>query len=219
MLTASCVYVLMLETVLIWFLLWEGSRWGWAILLQLAVFHLFSWPIVGFFYPTLMFAILTIYPLSWRKKNRESLPRFLAEPTRAWPAYAVVGLFSLAQLLPRFMPGDTALTGEGRVFALHMFDAKPECEAYATVRRSDGSVRTVDLQIKHPMRIHCDPITYRSLAHSLCEKEKDAQSIDLTLRSRRSTEHTLHEIVQEADVCSKSLRYSLFSHNAWIRTH
>ena len=60
---ASCVYVVVLETTLI-FGLYARRNWiFYATLAQLVAFHIFSWPIVGFWYPTLMFCLLSILPL------------------------------------------------------------------------------------------------------------------------------------------------------------
>jgi hypothetical protein len=219
-LTVACVYVVILELFVVWLVLWDRTKLAWAALFQLCVFHVFSWPIVGFYYPTLMFAILSLFPLSWLRSGPSTFER-LARPREMWPAYALAAAFSMAQLIPRFMPGDTALTGEGRLFALHMFDSNPECEAYATVRDGAGRSRTIDLLIHRPVRIHCDPITYLSRARNLCEREKRStaglQSLDLTVRSRRATGDKLRDVVNITDMCSKQVSYSLFKHNDWIK--
>src|SRR5262245_25219613 len=61
---AACVYVIVLELGGAWGLLARRAWIFWAAFAQFAVFHALSWQVVGFFYPLLMFAILTIFPLS-----------------------------------------------------------------------------------------------------------------------------------------------------------
>lgn len=226
----ACAYVLILELLLVWGLLFDGTKISWAVLIQLFIFHLFSFPVVGYFYPVTMYTILMIYPLSWGFKwpsswlcppeDQETTFRWLLDRRKALPAYGLVMVFSCAQIIPRFMPGDTAITGEGRLFSLHMFDAFTSCEAFAEVRYKDGSSRRVDLKIDHPVRIHCDPITYLSRARFLCKNEikmnNAFKDLDLSLCSKRASEGEFHQVIDEKDFCTKDLRYSLLSHNGWI---
>src|SRR5437867_7390577 len=61
---AACAYVIVLELGVAWVLL-AGRAWiFWTSFAQFLVFHALSWQVVGFFYPLLMFAILTVFPLS-----------------------------------------------------------------------------------------------------------------------------------------------------------
>jgi hypothetical protein len=222
MVAVACTYVVILEIVFAWLLLLDRTWLAWATFAQLCLFHFVSFPVVGFFYPMTMYAILAIFPLTWLAKKRET------PGTLAWlgnfnvsqQAFALALVFSALQLIPRLMPGDTALTGEGRLFALHMFDTKTVCEAVAIVKNRDGTGKRIDLDIVHPARIHCDPIVYLSRARNLCEKERATNpnfaNLDLSLRTRRSSESELQTIVNQPDFCGKELSYSLLSHNDWI---
>ena len=60
----ACAYVIVLELVIVWGLLARDRRIFWSSLAQVAVFHAFSWAVVGFFYPLLMAGLLAIYPLA-----------------------------------------------------------------------------------------------------------------------------------------------------------
>ena len=230
---ASCVYVVALEMGLIWGI-YARRRWlFYGTLAQLILFHITSWPIVGFWYPLLMFCLLTILPLS---------RLFASERIHAiWPWHgtarqlaltaSVMGLFGALQMIPRVFPGDTALTGEGRVFALHMFDALVECEAALTYRASDGSLYTDSLQEsrKLPHRSRCDPLIYFNIAKNRCARLRDGRQIvahavrdvmdlDLSLWARRNSDPRFHQIVDIERFCSVDPSYDVWRHNSWIRT-
>lgn len=218
----ACGYVLVLETVISWGLLLEPIWAVSAAWVQLCVFHLFSFAIVGFFYPTLMYSILAIFPLLYWKRKPSSTPRFLLNWREAWPTYCLVAVFSMFQLVPRFMPGDTAITGEGRLFSLHMFDSYTNCEAHATIKSRGLQPRVVNMVYSLAPRIQCDPIVYLQQAQKLCKRAPRANpfftDLDLSLRTRRSNERDYKQVIDVADFCSKDLKYSVFSHNDWIRT-
>ena len=137
------------------------------------------------------------------------------------PAWLVAGVFSLLQLSAHAYPGDTAITGEGRLFALHMFDARVVCEAVATVRFPDGSVETSDLHVGST-RTGCDPIMVHGYARVLCKRRESGvaafDDFDLELKARRATDSDLRPVVETKDFCAKQLRYSPFLHNDWIAT-
>src|SRR5262249_35968838 len=128
-LPVACTYVVVLEIVLVWGLFSKKNWIFWLTMVQLGLFHIFSWPVVGFFYPTLMFALLAIYLFDHFLVQDEAQKR-----TLTWLSYAFLALFSAAQVMPHLMPGDSALTGEGRIFGVHMFDALVQCEAYALLK-------------------------------------------------------------------------------------
>jgi hypothetical protein len=224
----SCVYVLVLEMALIWGLY---SRRNWVFsgtLAQLFLFHLTSWSIVGFFYPTLMFCILAILPLTrLLHPPREWVTVPWRDPgARRLRSASVMALFGFFQLVPHAFPGDTAVTGEGRVFALHMFDALIECEAHITYRLDDSGSRqdTLDQTKRMPHRSRCDPLIYFAIAKNQCAhieaqgaKPGGAVDLDLMLRSKRTTAPEYHAVIDIANFCASDPRYNIFRHNAWIR--
>lgn len=229
---AACLYVIALELVVCWGLLARRAWIFWGALGQSVVFHVFSWPVVGFFYPLLMFAILSIYPLCrllpdpradgpapadniglfagfWRGRER-------------WATYATAAVFSALQLTPYAFPGDRSLTGEGRLYALHMFDARPVCEGYASLRGPDGSRTRVDLKLPLETRIACDPVVFYSRARNLCRRPETApvpfRDLDLYLWARRATEARLRPLIALEEFCARNVRYHPFRHNGWILT-
>lgn len=221
---AACTYVIVMELVVSWGVL-SARQWiFWGALAQLSLFHVMSWPVVGFFYPVLMFMLLTILVLDRLAPAASSRPEMLRPffTGRArWGTYAIALVFSLFQLYPYTFPGDRAITGEGRVFALHMFDARVSCRAVATVRDETGNVQEINLRPGLPPRMNCDPLVAFHRARNLCENRSPLASgvadLDLRIEARRTSETTLREVVNLTDFCSRDLRYHPFRHNAWIR--
>jgi hypothetical protein len=218
---ASCVYVVFLETTMIFGLYSRRPLIFYGTLAQLVAFHIFSWPIVGFWYPTLMFCLLSILPLTR-----------LFHPPEAWVAFssrrvlrrqplnaAVLTVFALLQMVPHAFPGDSALTGEGRVFALHMFDALIVCEAKMTYHLADGSTREDPLPETErlPHRSRCDPVIFFDLAKNNCWRPPPGViDLDLSLRSRHSAETQDHQTIDIKGFCAASPTYDMWRHNAWI---
>src|SRR5262245_47215743 len=221
----ACVYVIVLELVVSWGLLAQRAWIFWAALAQFLLFHAMSWQVVGFFYPLLMFAILAIFPLS-RLVAPSDGPEGLLDSLRARrvarPVYALAALFSVLQLVPYTFPGDRTLTGEGRLYALHMFDARATCSAWADLHLADGTTARRDLKLPLDTRIGCDPIVYWNRARNLCRR-RDAglvafQDFDLFLSSRRRSDGEMKRVIATPGFCARGDRYDPFRHNAWILT-
>jgi hypothetical protein len=178
-----------------------------------------SWPVVGFFYPTLMFCLIAIGPLD--RLIPRPYPDFLigARPRLGLGACSFLAVFSAAQLVPHLMPGDTALTGEGRLFGVHMFDALIQCEAKAVFKTEEGLTEARSLYRPMAARIHCDPIVFWNRARALCRSEARGRrftDFDLYLNSRRSTEGKLTPVVRLENFCASDPAYRVWRHNAWI---
>jgi len=223
---AACVYVVVLEMGMIWGLYSRRGWIYWAVFAQLVLFHYTSWPVVGFWYPALMFCLLSILALA---RLRPEPPRRLAM-VRAWrPALtaALAAVFAVLQLIPRAFPGDTAITGEGRLFALHMFDAVLVCDATLTYHLSDGreriDVRRETTQLPH--RSRCDPAIYYAIARNACAHLAAAEAtppggapidLDLRLRTRRTSAAEYTQVLDVHQFCAAPPSYALWHHNDWI---
>jgi len=209
---AACAYVVVMELAIVWGLLARRPAIFWASLAQVLVFHAISWWIVGFFYPTLMFLLLAIFPLG---RLRPVAMRPLAPSTSALAA-----AFSLVQLSTHLYPGDTAITGEGRLFALHMFDARVECEPVAVVHLENGHDILVDMTVGAG-RTHCDPVMITGAARNLCRRKATGQldfvDLDLRMDARRATDTEMQRVIEIDGFCANPPRYSPFLHNDWIR--
>jgi hypothetical protein len=221
----ACVYVIVLELGVAWGLLAKRAWVFWASFAQFMVFHALSWQIVGFFYPLLMFAILAIFPLSRLVEPRDPPEGLLAALWRRRAlrsAYALAALFSLLQLVPYAFPGDRTLTGQGRLYALHMFDARPTCVGWADLHNRDGTTTRRDLKLPLDTRIACDPIVYFNRARNLCRQREAGrvafEDLDLFLSARRASDGEMKRVIATRGFCAKDERYDPFRHNAWILT-
>ncbi|TFH31573.1 MAG: hypothetical protein E4H00_03235 [Myxococcales bacterium] len=222
----ACIYVVVLELVIVWGLLTHRRGWFWAAFAQVLVFHVFSWNVVGYFYPVLMFGLLTIFPLcQWVPPPAGStasptLLRDLVRGRAAVSVYVAATALSVLQLIPHLYPGDIALTGEGRLYALNMFDAKMRCDAFAELRNRDGSTSRESLLLSTEPRTRCDPIMVRAAALMLCARrdrgELDFVDLDMVLSTRRFTDPVMHTLIDLHDVCANPPRYDPFFHNDWI---
>ncbi len=192
LLVAACLYVVFLELVVVWGLLSQRRSFFIAAAAQVFAFELFSFAIVGFFYPLLMLLLLSIFVLA--REPNEAPFRFWREPVAV---QGFLALFCLLQLVPRFFPGDSAMTGEGRLFALHMFDAKIACDSSAVVFRA-GAKQRFDLRTGLPVRTACDPAVLVARGRTLCSRFGDAR-VDLHLTSRRSSEAASQPVVDIED--------------------
>lgn len=136
-------------------------------------------------------------------------------------AYVLLVIFAVCQLAPYLYRGDKTLTGQGRIFALHMFEARQVCDVLARIHLKDKTSSTVDLlQPQLPPRMICDPVVYFSRINNLCRShasDPDFVDADFLMRARRSTDATMTTIVDEANFCSQRPGYSVFSNNSWIR--
>jgi hypothetical protein len=216
---AACVYVVVLEMVLLWGLFSRSPRSRWAVYAQLLLFHLTSWSVVGWYYPLLMAGNTAVYPLVWLRAPEQALSASIPPTDRAALAGVVI-VFSALQLMPRLFPGDTAITGEGRLFALHMFDARVQCEGGAEVSTTSGQRLRVPLVNEHlEQRMRCDPIVLSSQVRRLCHQlqaRTDSPRVDIAIDARRATDPALQPLMHVDDACHQDLSYSLWHHNAWI---
>ncbi len=203
-------YAIVLELVVPWALLPRRPAWlFWAAWAQLVVFHVLSSPVVGFFYPLVMLGFLL-----WMAAARwdAPLPR-----TRSPEGIALVALFCAAQLIPRLLSPDPALTGEGRMFALHMFDGRIVCRSTLTATLPDGRRASW-----HPVgvadtRTACDPILFWNHARNACRERPDAR-FDLEVWARHITdpEGAERRLIDLPDFCRLNPDYRWLHHNPWI---
>ena len=224
--SAACVYVIILEVAVIWGLLAARGWVFWGALAQLVLFHVMSFSQVGWFYPLLMFLLLALFPLARLipppEGEHSSLFARLFRLRLHPAAYLLIAGFSFFQLIPAIIPGDEALTGEGRPFALHMIDARTECRAWAVVQRTDGTRQEVELTSSGvPPRIGCDPILIVGRARNLCRRANprlgEVVELDLHLIARRSWQPSLRPVIDLPGFCARRVGYNPFWHNDWIQ--
>ncbi len=209
-------YVVLLELVLVFGLLSRNKWVRWATLAQLALFHAFSWHIVGFFYPCVMACLLSVFPLVWRAGGELDFGVFFGgRATRR--AYAFAAAFAFCQVTPAFYPGDSALTGEGRFLSLDMFDAFSRCEHIAFVTAPErGIVVEEALPTSGSVRVHCDPIMFWNHMRRTCNGLVADARLDSALFSRRTTASEMLPIFDIVDVCKSLPRLDPLWPTSWI---
>jgi hypothetical protein len=124
---------------------------------------------------------------------------------------------------PQAFPGDTAVTGEGRVCARHMFDALVECDATVTYHLNDGGTRVTALEQTRrlPHRTRCDPIIYFDLAKNECRHMRDRRTVSApgappSIRSKRNSDPEYHQVIDIHGVCATNPSDDRWRHHAWI---
>ena len=203
-----CAYAAILELVLVFALLSKIKWLRWMVLIQLAVFHAFSWQFVGYFYPVIMTLILSIFPLSWKysgelKWNRSQL--------------VVIALYALAQVIPLLQKGDPALVGRGRLFAVNMFDSAPECFAQFFVRTEKAQYE-VKFHRNLTPRIRCDPLIFWNYGRILCDENSthpEFKEIDFLMSARRESDTKYTSLFHVEDFCRRARTYNTLLSNEW----
>jgi|GEM_PF-642239 len=202
----ACAYVVVLELVLVWGLLSRRSFFFWSTWAQLLVFHIFSWHIVGYFYPGVMFAMLTLPLLDRWAGGRFDRRRVF------WPA---IGLFWGAQLVPWIVPGDAAVTGEGRLFSVTMLDAFVECRSFVIARTEGAAWKDLSQGSRElGVRIGCDPLVLWNRTRPPCAA---GDKLHVAFFAKRRGEAEYAKIIDEENFCVKATDFEWLGRNSWIQ--
>ena len=206
--------VVILELCLVW-LLFVPKLWVRVSTFVLFVaFHMVSYLWVGYFYPSVMFCLLTIFVLQWAFKETIVKSRSLV------PGIVVLSFFWVCQAATWVYPGDTAVTGELRTFALNMYDARTSCAGLFVAEYKNRFIEVNVRRSTVALRIQCDPISYWTRARHLCEELKedpDFKDLIFFWSGRRTTDsrHTSHIRIQ--NFCTQTPTYSSIFPNAWMK--
>lgn len=209
-LSLSLYYVVLLELVVVFGLLHPATWIRRISLLQFILFHIFSWHVVGFYYPMVMFSLLSLFALDefyfW--KNGQKAPNLLKSLTTfksPTNTYIFLSLFIFLQVIPFLLTADPSLSGVARLSSLNMFDSKTTCQTVLIAHRQGASTHIEPPMKNLGVRLSCDPIVFLNQAHQLCRKNTTAQKtsrISLALLSRRVTQTQYKKILDINDVCS-----------------
>jgi len=220
---AACAYVVFLEMIVVWGLIAKRAWIRWLALGQLALFHIESISQISWFYPVLMTAMLSWFLVDWTLPRGPRIVSLgcLWRGRAPLSAYVLLALFSSCQLMPYFYHGRKSLTGQGRLFALHMFESRPLCEVHAVIHYKERAPETVDLLMRQlPPRAICDPIVYYDRVNNLCRSlggEPGFADADFIMRSKLTTDKIMTTIVDDTSFCSHHEAYRIFSNNGWIK--
>lgn len=214
----ACAYVVLLELFLVLGLLSRRLVVFWSVLLQVILFHIASFWSVGAFYPCLMFLLLSFFlAVRFRPLGSQAPPsvRSLILGLEHPSTYALLAAFCAMQLVPRVMSSSPSVTGEGRMFALHMFDAPVECLAFLRPDTSPNGDIRLDAPYLHA-RVACDPVVYRSLALDYCRRIGRGNDFDLRLLSKKRGQVGYQTVVSIDSFCARPPPYRIWMHNWWI---
>ena len=211
----SNAYAVFLEMVVSILLLSRNRYVFWFAFLQYLAFHAFSWQIVGYFYPMVMTCLIMIFPISQHFKQH--IPFRLQSRF----AYAFLAIFFISQAYPKFLPGDQAITGEGRITALNMFDANAQCHSSLLINFKNETIEELESRksLRMGIRIGCEPYVYFDRAKKICKSHQDNpsfQGVSLSLNSRQMSDQRYTQLVNIKNICSKSISYNSFFLNDWI---
>jgi hypothetical protein len=208
-------YGIVLELVVAWGLLPRRPAWlFWICFAQLFAFHVVSSPIVGFFYPMMMIGFLLFTAVE--RADTAHVP-FVA--ARDWPGVVFLLGFCALQLIPRFISSDSAMSGEGRLWALHMFDGRIDCRSSLMVKLPDGRRALWPPPRDTDVRTSCDPILFWNHARNACRQRPDAHAdfdLEVWARHRSDGPGVERRLIYLETFCSSDPRYSLLRHNRWI---
>ena len=220
---AACTYVVILETIMVWGLLAKRAWVRWLALGQFALFHVESLSQIHWFYPLLMAALLSWFVIDWTAPGepRDVSLANLLRGRAPRSAYVLLAIFAGCQLAPYLYHGDKALTGQGRIFALHMFEARQTCDVHALVHYRDQTVDNMDLLMSGlPPRMVCDPVVYYDRVTNLCRAYAADPSFidaDFVMHARRATTTAMTTIVDETNFCGHHETYHMFWNNRWMK--
>lgn len=201
----ACAYVIILETLLIWgLLLPRTNKFFWFTFSQVVIFHLFSLPIVNWFYPVIMACLLSIFFLRHEQSS----------PPKSFLALAALSLFWFTQLAPYGIKGDTALSGDGRFLAFNMMDARSMCRISMIGKRNMDRVEISRPPVRLPVRMWCHSLVFYNWAREIC-RSNQWDNIDFIVSSKRSTDFDWKQTMRAVDFCTDSRRYTLLSPQPW----
>jgi hypothetical protein len=197
--------VVFLETVLVFGLL-SSRRWlQGAVLAALVGFHVFSWHIVGYFYPSIMACLLSIFVLNlihWDPSENRLLLR-LFEMKFPKPTLVVLVIFFICQAIPQTLAKDSALGGIHRLAALNMMDAWAECSPVLIQEQPSGGFRQFEIfKTSTAVRTKCDPIVFLNQLQRMCESAP-ASDLRFLMYSRRSTDTEFKLILDVPRACER----------------
>ena len=211
-----CLCVVLLEMIGSWFLILK-TKFKKLFFLFFLIFHTVSYYFVGYYYPLVMYSLIAIFPIKWLFHNNKRI-----KPSQLLiPGTVCIIIFISLQIIPLSIKGDGSLTGEGRLFALNMFDAHTDCSSQMILKFKNKTIESNFSKKWLSVRIHCDPYIYFNRAQKICsfyKENKNFIDIDLTLLSKLKSSLFYTKVIDEKNICRKNLSYSTWRKNKWIHT-
>ncbi|MEM7646608.1 MAG: hypothetical protein AAF203_06850, partial [Pseudomonadota bacterium] len=209
LLVASLYYVVFLELIFAFGLLSTHPMIRRFCLLQFILFHLFSWHIVGFFYPMVMFSLLWIYiddeiKILQAKREAPRLGMDFLSGKLPRSIYLFIVFFVALQAFPFVFFKDPSLSGAARLSSLNMFDSKTNCKSILVAQIDNKSIHLEEPVKNLGVRLRCDPLVFLNQAHQICRRNRKSKQFDrlsLGLFSKRITKLNYSKVLKIDDVC------------------
>jgi hypothetical protein len=202
------VYVVILQILFSWFLLSGRTVLFWTAFAQFVLFHLISYTVIQWLYPTIMLVLL-LGLVGFRLLGvQNEKPVFIRSKVYS-SDIIVLSLFSFLQLIPRLLPTKLQLYGDGRFFySMHQYNAGIECVSESRVIFKSGRTEQVDLlavlPFLHP-RLRCEPVVTEGAAKAICKKfqnDSDFDRLDVKLKSKlQGSSEDFETIIDKAVFC------------------
>ena len=207
----ALIYVVFLELFFVLGLLSRHRTLRFFALFQLGAFHIFSWHIVGFYYPMIMSSILSLFIIDEYLflKNKTTPPPHLKlffTGKQKSPVYWGVVFLMLLQIFPWFWTQTPSLSGALRLSSLNMFDAKVQCKTLIIGHRPLQNIHLPSFNKRRGVRLQCDPLVFLNQIQQLCQKNEKQQewtSISFSIVSRRFTQKNFKPVLFLKNACKK----------------
>lgn len=217
--------------------------WKIIIYFQLILFHILSYFIVGYFYPLIMFCLLSLFffMFIWNEqseilssfdgklhnlKSNGLRQNFLKVKSlggrtgKMFPGIIFMCLVVLGNLLSVFIPGVSGLTGEGRWYGLNMYDAHTQCDSQIFLKFKNKIVQeSFSGYREYALRIRCDPYIDFNTVKKICafyKNDPEFMDLDWSFYSKLRSDLSYKRLVNEKNVCGKNLKYFSWRKNQWI---
>jgi hypothetical protein len=215
----ACGYVVILELFVVWGLFANSRYIFWFSFIQFIIFHIQSFSQVGYWYPCLMFLLLSIFPLV-RTFRGNQYTRFNTIVPTSWTTstWTIFAIFATFQFIPFITSINHTYDGSARFLALHMFEAKQVCEIEIIKKskiphaintdnlEAHTNYETIKVRLGLVPRMNCEPIIYYNHARNRClEWSSDSSfiNLDLKMQVRLTTEAKFKNVIDIKDLCSE----------------
>lgn len=197
-LALALAYAPVLELIVVWGLLARAKWIRVLTLLQLAAFHVFSWHVVGSFYPIIMFCVLL--PIAAELFPKFEDPDSFRRYSRAAVAFSL--LLIAFHLWPWVSGFDPSLEGKFRGLRLNMLDARVECRPVAFIEEA-GRNTFLNLFYTRALRTKCDPVTYETQLRRVCPELDDSRRLHFLFYAKRETDTEFKRLRATDDFCKQ----------------
>ncbi len=199
----ACVYVIILELLFVFGLLSNKKNLRSLVLIQLIAFHLYSWHIVGYYYPCIMLGMISLFII-----DKDDFRFHFDKKEKGYIVF-----FVLAQAIPLIFSMDSGLTGKYRVLSLNMLDAKSVCETNLFLKYKNKTIEYNPDFLDTGVRIQCDPILTVNKIYQTCEdQKKNADFLDIDFNHQVKRISSAENIIDWTyrDVCKNKISISFF---------